>query len=145
MTKVERLRLDDMQEHMIDWAMAHLGDRRYAGWCLSFVEGAIEQSNDIETFGGDSAKASYLLYQDAVQTGVPLRGSVVFYDCLCRAAEGLMDWGHCGIALEDGQVIHAWDQVRIDLYLTIETFSTADGHPKYLGWVPLTRILEQKP
>lgn len=137
--------LETMKDNMIHWAMEHLGRPEYIGWCLSFVEDAIEQSNDIEIFGGDSAKESCLLYRDALQAGVPEWGSVVFYDCLCHTPDGPMDWGHCGIALEDGNVIHAWNQVRIDGYLAVEALSAAGEHPKYLGWVPLQRVLEQKP
>ena len=121
------------------------GKPEYIGRCLDFVEDAIEESNDMEIFGGDSAKASYLLYRDALHTGVPERGSVVFYDCLCHTPEGVMDWGHCGIALEEGRVIHAWNCIRIDDYLAIEKLSASGEHPQYPGWIPLERILEQKP
>lgn len=137
--------INEMKENAVSWAMEHLGRAEYIGWCLSFVEDAIEQSNDIEIFGGDSAKESYLLYRDALRTGTPERGSVVFYDCLCHTPEGIMDWGHCGIALEDGKVIHAWNRVQLDDYLAIEELSSFGEHPKYLGWVPLTRVLAQKP
>ena len=138
-------KLERITENAIDWAMKYLDKREYVGWCLSFVEDAIEQSNGIEIFGGDSAKGSYLLYRDALRLGVPERGSVAFYDCLCHTEDGVMDWGHCGIALDDGNVIHAWDRVRIDGYLDIEALSACGEHPKYLGWVPLSRVLEQKP
>lgn len=134
-----------MKNNMIDWAMEFVGQQKYVGWCLSFVEDAIEQSNGIEIFGGDSAKESYLLYRDALRTGILERGSVVFYDCLCHTPEGVMDWGHCGIALEEGKVIHAWDRIRIDRYQEIESLSAFGEHPSYLGWVPLERILAQKP
>lgn len=139
------LSLNEIKENMINWALNLLGKEEYIGWCLSFVEDAIEQSNDIEIFGGDSAKESYLLYSDSSYEGVPEKGSVVFYDCLCETKEGFMDWGHCGIALDDGKIIHAWDRVRIDNYLDIEKLSSGGNHPKYLGAVPLSRILEQKP
>lgn len=137
--------VEKIKENAVEWAVKHLGDQRYAGWCLSFVEDAIEQSNDIEIFGGDSAKESYLMYQDAICTGVPEAGSVVFYDCLCKTQEGIMDWGHCGLALDDGMVIHAWNVVRIDPYMDIEKLSAAGEFPKYLGWVPMERVLAQKP
>ncbi len=136
---------NDMREKTIAWAMQHLGDKNYAGWCLSFVEDAIEKGNDIEVFGGDSARESYLLYRDAIRTGTPERGAVVFYDCLCKTSEGMMDWGHCGIALDNGQVIHAWNVVRIDDYLEIEKLSAQGVYPGYLGWVPLERVLAQRP
>ena len=78
--------------------------------------------------------------------GVPKRGAFVFYDCLCPSESGPINWGHCGVSLGDGRVIHAWDIVRIDDYLAIEKLTAQTGdHPKYLGWVALERVLNQKP
>lgn len=136
----------DMTENMIAWAQEKLGSAAYAGWCLSFIEDALEQSNGVEIFGGDSAKESSELYADAMQKGVPPRGAFVFYDCLCESENGPVNWGHCGIGLGDGRVIHAWDVVRIDDCLAIERLTAKTGdHPRYLGWVPLSRVLTQKP
>lgn len=127
------------------WAKQHIGSTSYAGWCLAFIEDALEKSNHIEIFGGDCAKASCELYKDALHTGIPEKGSFVFYDCLCLHDHELMNWGHCGIALEDGLVIHAWDVVRVDHYLEIESLQASSGdYPKYIGWVPLERVLAQK-
>lgn len=56
-----------MIENMIHWAEDRLGESQYAGWCLSFIEDALEQSNGIEIFGGDSAKESALLYADDIR------------------------------------------------------------------------------
>ena len=41
-----------MTANMIAWAKNKLGIHEYAGWCLDFIEDALEQSNDIELFGG---------------------------------------------------------------------------------------------
>ena len=133
-------------ENMIRWAEGKRGETGYAGWCLSFIEDALEKSNGIEIFGGDSAKESAVLYADAMQPGVPERGAFVFYDCLCPGEDGQVNWGHCGIGLGDGKVIHAWDKVRIDDYREIETMTALTGdHPRYIGWVPVERVLKQKP
>ena len=133
-------------ENMIRWAEDKLGETQYSGWCLSFIEDALEIPNGIEIFGGDSAKESAVLYADAMRQGEPERGAFVFYDCLCPGGDGPVNWGHCGIGLGDGQVIHAWDKVRVDNYRDIETMTALTGdHPRYIGWVPVERVLAQKP
>ena len=134
-----------MIENMIHWAEEKLGERKYAGWCLSFIEDALEISNGIEIFGGESAKESAELYSDAMKSGLPSRGSFVFYDCMCISQDGPVNWGHCGISLGDGKVIHAWDVVRIDDYLELEKMTAVSGdHPRYIGWVPIDRVLAQR-
>lgn len=133
-------------ENMLRWAKDMLGETKYAGWCLSFIEDALEIPNGIEIFGGDSAKESAELYADAMRTGEPERGAFVFYDCLCPGEEGSVNWGHCGISLGDGTVIHAWNTVRIDGWREIERMTALTGdHPRFIGWVPAARVLSQKP
>lgn len=40
----------------------------------------------------------------------------------------------------------AWDVIREDDYLAIEHLTALTGdHPEYIGWVPLSRVLLQKP
>jgi cell wall-associated NlpC family hydrolase len=76
----------------------------------------------------------------------PERGAFVFYDCICQGSEGPVNWGHCGISLGDGRVIHAWDTVRINDYREIEAMTALSGdRPRYIGWVPIVRVLKQKP
>lgn len=135
----------DMIDNMICWAEKRLGSRDYIGLCLAFIEDALEISNSIEIFGGDSARESFEMYRDAIQTGVPERGAFVFYDCLCPGPDGPMNWGHCGICSGDGQVIHSWDCVRVDDYRHVETMQTLVGdYPRYCGWVPIDRVLAQE-
>lgn len=136
----------DMVDHMISWAEHKIGDFDYAGWCLSFIEDALEISNGIEIFGGDSAKESADFYADAMCADVPERGAFVFYDCICIGENGPVNWGHCGIGPGNGNVIHAWDKVRIDHYKDIEKMTALSGDkPKYIGWVPVERVLAQQP
>ena len=77
------MKMDAMIENMIAWAEKEIGNAKYAGWCLSFIEDALEKSNGIEVFGGDSAKESCAMYRDSLRTGPPERGAFVFYDCRC--------------------------------------------------------------
>ena len=65
----------------IRWAQEHLGATDYAGRCLSFVEGAYEESNHVEIFGGSSAKESADEYGAAQNRGEPPLGAFVFYVC----------------------------------------------------------------
>ena len=138
--------LNELTEKMIRWAESRIGSSGYAGWCLSFIEDALEKSNGIEIFGGDSAKTSCEMYKDAIQDGTPERGAFVFYDCLCSSDDGPVNYGHCGISLGGGNMIHAWDQVRTDDYIQVGNMTALTGdHPRYIGWVPLLRVLTQKP
>ena len=133
-------------ENMIRWAQSRLGETGYSGWCLSFIEDALEIANGIEVFGGDSARESAELYSDAMRRDIPERGAFVFYDCICLSEEGPVNWGHCGIGLGDGRVIHAWDKVRIDDYRDIERMRALSGDcPRYIGWVRVERVMAQKP
>ena len=73
-------------------------------------------------------------------------GAFVFYDCLCPGKEGPVNRGHCGICLGGGRVIHARDRVRIDDDREIEGMTALSGdRPRYIGWVPVERVLAQKP
>ncbi len=138
--------MESLTENMIRWAENRVDNTEYTGWCLSFIEDALEISNGIEIFGGDSAKESCALYKDALRDGVPERGAFVFYDCYCPSDNGPVNWGHCGISLGEGHVVHAWDRVRIDDYKQIEKLTAVTGdHPSYIGWVPIERVLAQKP
>ena len=138
--------IEETVNNTIEWAMGKFGNAEYAGWCLSFIEDALEKGNDIEIFGGDSVKESCEMYSDALRTGDPERGAFVFYDCLCLSENGPVNWGYCGICPGDGQIIHAWDRIRINHYRDIEHLTALTGdHPGYIGWVPLKRVLSQKP
>ena len=50
------------------------------------------------------------------------------------------------ISLGEGRILHAWDMVRIDDYREIEAMTALSGdRPRYIGWVPIERVLKQKP
>jgi cell wall-associated NlpC family hydrolase len=128
------------------WALERIGDRSYTGRCLSFVEDAIERANDLEISGGSSARESAEQYGPAtyLHDAPPPPGSLVFYACEGPADGGWRDWGHVGMALGDGRVIHAWDAVRVDDAAEVETLPARAGwtSAQLIGWVPLSRVLE---
>jgi hypothetical protein len=128
------------------WALERLGDRMYAGRCLAFVEDAIERPNGIEIFGGSSARESAEQYGPAPvgSDATPPVGSLVFYASEGPAEGAWRDWGHVGLALGDGRVVHAWDVVRVDGVTDVESLSPREGwtSARLLGWVPLSRVLE---
>jgi cell wall-associated NlpC family hydrolase len=136
---------EELAAAAIDWALWRLGDRGYALRCLAFVEDAYERANGIEVFGGSSATESAQRYgltaYDA--DAPPPAGSLVFF-----AAEGPIDgrrrdWGHVGLALGDGRVVHAWDEVRVDAAGAVETLPVAAGwsRPRLTGWASAARLL----
>ena len=52
--------MEKLIENMICFAESKLGSTEYAGWCLAFIEDALEISNNIEVFGGDSGEVEGL-------------------------------------------------------------------------------------
>lgn len=131
-------------ENAIQWAKDHLGQKSYAFRCLAFVEDAYELSNGIELFGGSTAKESADEYGVQKTPALPPAGVFVFYDNFGTLFDTYKNWGHVGLSLGDGNVIHAWDKVRIDSYLAVETLPGAPGWtaPQYSGWTPVARILQ---
>jgi cell wall-associated NlpC family hydrolase len=132
-----------MVENAIRWAQVQVGSDAYPFRCLAFVEDAYEMGNGIEIFGGSTAQESAGAY--GVETGLaPPAGAFVFYDCWGTLFDIHQNWGHVGLALGDGRVIHAWDRVRIDPYLDVEKLAGAPGwnSPRYLGWTGVARILQ---
>jgi NlpC/P60 family len=127
------------------WALDRIGDRSYAGRCLSFVEDAIERPNDMEIFGGSTAQESADQYgpKPYRPTAPPAAGSLVFYSCEGPAEGAWRNWGHVGMALGDGRVVHAWDEVRVDGAADLEALPPRPGwsSARLIGWVPLTRVL----
>lgn len=133
---------DEYIHNAIAWAKQRLGITTYAARCLAFVEDAYEQSNHVEIFGGSTAQETADEYGAAQNPGVPPIGSFVFYSCSGRVNGELKDWGHVGLCLGDGQVIHAWNTVRIDDYLAVQDLEPAPTWtpPRYIGWAPVERI-----
>lgn len=127
----------------IDYAKSHLGSKDFTYICLGFVEDCYEKSNDVEIFGGDTAKESSDLYEAEKNKGIPPpTGSFVFYNCTGVINCVCKNWGHVGICIGNEIVIHAWDAVRENNYLDVQNLTPAPGwsNPEYIGWTPVERI-----
>jgi cell wall-associated NlpC family hydrolase len=130
----------------VAWALARVGDPSYALRCLAFVEDAYERANGIEVFGGDTATESAARYglDPYDPDAPPAAGSLVFYACGGPVEGVWRDWGHVGLALGDGRVVHAWDNVRVDPAPRIEGLVPASGwqQPALIGWTSADRVLD---
>lgn len=128
----------------IQWATERLGSTDYAYRCYLFVEDAYELGNKIVLDGqGTTAREAADAYQAERHTDAPTRGAYVFYDCFGTIDGEYRNWGHIGISLGEGLVVHAWDEARVDGYLEIEQLAPAPGwaKPKYIGWAPASVFL----
>ena len=126
----------------IQWAQERLGAIDYSGRCLAFVEDAYEESNHVEIFGGSSAQESADEYGAAQNRGEPPIGAFVFYACEGPVGDEIKDWGHVGLCIGEGKVIHAANTVRTDHYLDVQDLTLASGwtKPRFIGWTPIERI-----
>ena len=125
------------------WAQDHLGSKDYQGKCYAFCEDAYELGGKIILDGqGCTAKEAaqaYLARMSAsvsAAESVPPVGAYVFYDCAGPLNGVFKDWGHMGLSLGDGRVIHAWDTVRTDDLHAVEQLAPPPGwsRPHYTGW-----------
>ena len=110
------------------------------------MEDAYERPNGIEIFGGDTAAESAARYGTTAYDPLapPPAGSFVFYAC-GGPVDGIQrDWGHVGLALGDGRVVHAWDEVRVDNAHDVERLRRTAGWTalRIVGWTPPARILD---
>ncbi len=126
----------------IRWAEGQLDSTEYTTLCYKFLEDAYEFGNGIILDGkGTTAMEAAAAY--GISAGEPPRGSYVFYDCSGPIDGKEKNYGHIGLALGDGKVIHAWDKVRVDGVYEIEKLQPAPGwtSPVYLGWASPELIL----
>jgi cell wall-associated NlpC family hydrolase len=130
-------------QRAIAWALEREGSADYALRCLAFVEDAYEQPNEIEVFGADSARESADLYKVEESTGEPPPGAFVFFSTV-GAIDGITrDWGHVGLAMGDGRIVHTWPEVRVDQISDVPSLPSGSwSAPVYLGFAPPSRILE---
>jgi len=129
----------------VAWATAQHGNPDYTLRCLAFVEDAYERSNAIELRGAASAAESAALYalRPYDRATPPPAGAYVFYTCGGPVDGVQRDWGHVGLAVGDGSVVHAWDVVRIDDAEVVTVLQPAPGWsaPRLMGWASPTDVL----
>jgi uncharacterized protein YycO len=130
----------------VDWAKSKLGSIGYAFKCLTFVEDAYELGNDICLDGqGCTAKEAADAYRAQDHGGIPPVGAYVCYDCWGTIESEYRNWGHIGLSIGDGKVIHAWGEVRLDDYRTVQDLDDPGWtRPQYIGWVPVSAVLRGK-
>ncbi len=129
-------------QRAVAWAEAKVGSADYPLRCLAFVEDAYELANGIVLDGYSDAGEAAAGYS-ATPDGEPQRGALVFYECWGTIGERRRNWGHVGIALGDGRVVHSWGNVRVDGYREVESLANAPGWTaaRYVGWAPVERVL----
>lgn len=110
------------------------------------MEDAYERANQIEIFGGSSAAESADQYgtRRYDRAAPPPPGAFVFYACSGPLGGVRRPWGHVGLALGDGRVVHAWDLVRVDGAEAVGDLPPAEGWDpaQLIGWTPVDRVLE---
>lgn len=113
-------------EAAISWATSQLGNQSYNYWCLKFVGDAFRQGGV-----GNAGYSTATIAGNAIITHTdsnPPRGAVVFYDWYGSIDGVYQNYGHVGISLGNGQVIHAdYNGVKI-------TNLNIDSSRKYRGW-----------
>jgi hypothetical protein len=137
------IRAEAVVERAVAWALGQVGSDAWALRCLAFVEDAYEIPNRIEVFGGDFASASAALYEAHLAKGDPPRGAFVFFSTSGPVDGVVRDWGHVGLALSDGRMVHAWPHVRVDAIGEARSLPSGGWTPpRAVGWASPSRILE---
>jgi cell wall-associated NlpC family hydrolase len=131
-------------ENALDWTLSKVGSTEYTAKCLGFVEDAYEVSNTIWLDGYASAKEEADAFGVVYSDEIPPRGAFVFYDCVGTLMNTCRNWGHVGLSLGDGRIVHAWDTVRVDTVRGVEELDAGHGwtKPRFLGWAPVSKVLE---
>lgn len=115
-------------EGAISWAYArkNAGDTSYSYYCLKFVGDAWSS----QKVGNKGYSYATLAGNDMIKhtDKNPPRGAVVFWDWYGTVDGVYKNWGHVGIALGNGSVIHAdYNGIRV-------TGLDIDSSRKYRGW-----------
>jgi hypothetical protein len=154
---IQRHGLDERIDKALNWAFSKLGSTEYKYECLSFVEDAYAKAgsdprNNIpipSDPGFRYAKYVAEFLNAKIGTSIPPRGAWMFYDWTgwvdlnnngVKDSGEIRNWGHVGISLGDGHVIHALGKVQINSIQEMEEITIQSEKLKYVGWAwpPLT-------
>ena len=103
-------------ETVISWAMSKLGSQSYAYLCQKFVAHAYSQVAPLVS--KETAKLAANAWCTHPGDKNPPRGATVYYNWYGRVDGVYANYGHVGIALGDGRVIHAYGN-RVNGGLTL--------------------------
>ena len=125
---------DKRAEKAVTWALDKRGSTDYAYKCLRFVWDAYELTGaDIHPLHYDYAKQAADALNAEDNPGIPPWGAYVFYNTSGTLHGEYRNWGHVGLSLGGGDVVHAADKVRVDNYLDISP-APEWTDPEYIGW-----------
>lgn len=135
-------------ERAVRWALEQIGSTCYPALCYAFCEDAYELGGGIILDGqGRTGKEAADYYVPLAKTDAedcPPAGSYVFFDCFGSLNGEYKNWGHMGLSLGDGRMVHSWDGVvRVDEIQTVVCLPAIPGWtlPVYLGWCPPAVVL----
>ncbi|UMZ73791.1 stalk domain-containing protein [Natranaerofaba carboxydovora] len=124
---------NEIVENAISWAKNRKGNTDYYHRCLLFVQDAYKNGGEIGLKGlpwGSARNAAEIMNApDNVDKTIP-KGALVFFDWYGNVNGTQKNWGHVGIALEEGEIgeieyIHADKIVKKDRSYLYEG---------YVGW-----------
>jgi len=110
---------DESEKAAVYWVLSKLESTEYRFQCLNFVEDAYEKGAGMEFAGYYYTKEVADKLDVGRNTGVPLFGAFVFYDCWGIINRKYRNWGHVGLLIGEGKVVHALDKVRVNNYMDV--------------------------
>jgi parallel beta-helix repeat protein len=115
-------------EAAINWAEQRLGRSDWSGLCMRFVANAFMQEEGKEAGYNaiDGAREFYRFDQEPGGWLQAPKGALIFFD-----KDGTNEYGHVGIYLGNGSIIHAYGTVKVN---TVEEAIAKPDVGRYLGW-----------
>ena len=113
-------------EKVISWALSKQGNKSYAYLCQKFVADAYSQV--APRVSKETAKQAANAWCTHPGDKNPPRGATVYYNWYGKVDGVYANYGHVGIALGDGRVIHAYGNSGVVISNKID-FMTG-----YIGW-----------